>query len=252
MGILDSRSAIVTGAGGGIGRGIATALAKEGASVAVIDVNDDGAAETVSLLEALGARAVAVHCDIRESTQVDAAVAEVVDQFGTVDILVNNAIAARGQVPFESITDDDLELVFRTGPMASVYFMRAAFPYLKEGYGRVINVRSGAEMIPLRGMGSYVAAKGAIGGLTRVAAREWGVHGITVNSIAPAALTPAAQGYFDANPDKLAEVMSTQSLQRFGDGEADAGRAVVYLASPDASYVTGTTISVDGGGAFYS
>jgi NAD(P)-dependent dehydrogenase (short-subunit alcohol dehydrogenase family) len=252
MGTLDGKSVIVTGAGGGIGRGVALALAKEGANVTVVDINGVGADETVALLAELGAGALAVHSDIRDSAQVDAAVAAAVERFGTVDILVNNAMAARGQVPFEDITDDDLELVFRTGPMATVYFMRAAFPYLKDGYGRVINFRSGAEMIPLGGMGAYIAGKGAIGGITRVAAREWGAYGITVNSIAPAAMTAAAKGYFDANPDKLKEVLSSQSLQRFGDGEADAGRLVVFLAGPDASYITGTTVSVDGGGAFYS
>jgi NAD(P)-dependent dehydrogenase (short-subunit alcohol dehydrogenase family) len=252
MGTLDGRSAIVTGAGGGIGRGVALALAKEGANITVVDINAVGADETVALLAELGADALAVLTDIRDSTQVNAAVAAAVERFGTVDILVNNAMAARGQVPFEEITDDDLDLAFGTGPIATTYFMRAAFPYLKDGYGRVINFRSGAEMIPLGGMGSYIAAKGAIGGITRVAAREWGVHGITVNSIAPAAMTAAAKGYFDANPDKLKEVLSSQSLRRFGDGEADAGRLVVYLAGPDASYITGTTVSVDGGVAFYS
>ena len=252
MGTLDGKTAIVTGAGGGIGRGVAIALAKAGAKIAVVDINGDSADETVAGLTELGAEALAVHGDIRDSARVDAAVAATVERFGTVDILVNNAMAARGQVPFEQITDDDLELVFRTGPMATVYFMRAAFPYLKDGYGRVINFRSGAEMIPLGGMGAYIAGKGAIGGITRVAAREWGAHGITVNSIAPAAMTAAAKGYFDANPDKLKEVLASQSLRRFGDGEADAGRLVVFLAGPDASYITGNTVSVDGGGAFYS
>jgi NAD(P)-dependent dehydrogenase (short-subunit alcohol dehydrogenase family) len=252
MGTLNGTSAIVTGAAGGVGRGIALALAKEGASVGVVDINADGAAETVGLLEEVGAQALAITCDIRVSAEVDAAVAQVVDAFGTVDVLVNNAIASRGQVPFEEITDEDLDLVFRTGPIASIYFMRAAFPFLKDGYGRVINVRSGSEMIPLRGMGSYIAAKGAIGGLTRIAAREWGQYGITVNSIAPSAMSDAAKGYFDANPDKLAEVLESASLKRFGDAEADAGRTVVFLAGPDGAFVTGTTISVDGGGAFYS
>jgi NAD(P)-dependent dehydrogenase (short-subunit alcohol dehydrogenase family) len=252
MKTLRGKSAVVSGAGGGIGRGVALALAKEGANVTVVDLNGDGAEETVALLAETGAEALAVRCDIRNSSEVNDAVAAAVKRFGTVDILVNNAMAARGQVAFEDITDDDLDLAFGTGPMATVYFMRAAFPYLKDGYGRVINFRSGAEMIPLGGMGSYIAAKGAIGGITRVAAREWGPHGITVNSIAPSAMTAAAKGYFDANPDKLKEVLSSQSLQRFGDGEADAGRLVVFLAGPDASYITGTTVSVDGGGAFYS
>lgn len=252
MGTLDGRVAIVTGAGSGVGRGIALALVKEGAAVGVIDINDDGAAETVALLESAGGRGIAVHCDIRRSAEVNAAVATVVEAFGNVDILVNNAQGARGQVLFEDITDEDLDLVFQAGPIGAVYFMRAAFPYLKDGYGRVINVRSGAEQIPLPGMGAYIAAKGATGGITRIAAREWGQYGITVNSIAPAAMTDAAKGYFEANPDKLEAVMAGMSIKRFGDAEADAGRAVVFLAGPDSSYVTGSTVSVDGGGAFYS
>ncbi|WP_312168486.1 SDR family oxidoreductase [Microbacterium sp.] len=252
MGTLDDKVAIITGSGSGVGRGIALALAKEGAAIGVIDINDAGADETVALIEAAGGRALTVHCDIRRSAEVDAAVSSVVEAFGNVDILVNNAQGARGQVPFEEITDEDLDLVFQAGPIGAVYFMRAAFPYLKDGYGRVINVRSGAEQIPLPGMGAYIAAKGAIGGVTRIAAREWGQYGITVNSIAPAAMTDAAKGYFDANPDKLEAVMAGMSLKRFGDAEADAGRAVAFLAGPDASYITGTTVSVDGGGAFYS
>ncbi len=251
MGTLDSRIAIVTGAGGGVGRGIATALAREGASVAIVDINFEGAKETAAQLVALGAEALAIECDIRESSQVDAAVASVVERFGGVNILVNNANAGRSQVPFEEITDDDLELTFRTGPMASIYFMRAAFPYLKQGYGRVINLRSGAEMIPLSGMGAYIAGKGAIAGLTRIAAREWGAYGITVNAIAPAVMTEAAKRYFDANPHKLAEVSQGKAIARTGDAEADAGRAVVFLAGPDASYITGTTVSVDGGSGFF-
>ena len=101
MGTLDSRIAIVTGAGGGVGRGIATALAREGASVAIVDINFEGAKETAAQLVALGAEALAIECDIRESSQVDAAVASVVERFGGVNILVNNANAGRSQVPFE-------------------------------------------------------------------------------------------------------------------------------------------------------
>ena len=116
----------------------------------------------------------------------------------------------------------------------------------------MINLRSGSEIIGMAGYATYVAAKGAIGGLTRTAAREWGVHGITVNCIAPGALTPAAEGHFKANPEDAQAVMATMSIKRFGDPESDIGRAAVFLAGPDASYVTGTTMSVDGGGAFYA
>jgi len=250
MGVLDGKVAIVTGGGGGVGRGISLAFAKEGAKVVVLDVNADAAQRVAAELVEAGGESLALTCDIRTSEAVNSAVAEVVDTFGTVDIMVNNAQGARGGVPFEEQTDEDLALAMDTGPLATAYFMRACFPHLKGG-GRVINVRSGSEAIALAGMSAYVGAKGAIGAMTKVVAREWGQHGITVNCLAPAVMTEAARGYFEQNPDKLEEVLASQSIKRFGDAEADAGRAAVFLAGPDASYVTGCTLAADGGGGFF-
>jgi NAD(P)-dependent dehydrogenase (short-subunit alcohol dehydrogenase family) len=252
MGTLDGKSAIVTGAGNGIGQGIAIVLAQEGANVTVVDINIDGARETVAQIEQAGGTGLALDTDIRDSAQVEAAVAAVVEKFGTVDILVNNANATRGNVPFEDITDDDVDLTFATGPKATMSLMRAVFPHMKDGYGRIINVRSGSELIGLPGMGAYIAGKGAIGALSRVAAREWGKYGITVNCIAPSAMSPAAQGYFDANPDIYEQLMSQQSIPRFGDAQKDIGPTVAFLAGPSAAFVTGTTVSVDGAGSFYA
>lgn len=244
MGVLDGKVAIVTGAARGVGRGIATALAKEGARVAVADVLDASAV----VAEIGPDLAWAATCDVRRSTEVDAFVASVVERWGTVDVLVNNAIAtAIG--PFEDVTDADLELVFATGPLASAYFMRACFPHLKDG-GRVINLRSGTEQAGLPGYVSYVAAKAAVGGLTRAAAREWGRHGINVNAIVPFSLS---EGTLSALDDTAVKGMLRQlSIRRPGDAEHDIGRAAVYLAGPDSSYVTGSTLMLDGGGAFFS
>lgn len=249
MSSLQGKTAIVTGGGGGIGRGISLALAKEGASVAVVDLNEETAEATVAQVADSGGKAFALGCDIRDSAAVDAAVAAVVDRFGTVDILVNNAMAARTHVPLEEVTDEDLELSFRTGPFASVYFMRACFPHLKGG-GRVVNLRSGSEIQGLPGYGSYVPAKAAVGGLTRTAAREWGAHGITVNAVCPFALSPAAQAHFDARPEDLTSALGNLSIKRTGDPETDIGRAVVFFVGPDADFVTGCTLMVDGGGSF--
>ncbi|MFJ6573971.1 SDR family NAD(P)-dependent oxidoreductase [Streptomyces sp. NPDC091292] len=249
MGVLDQKTAIVTGSGGGIGRGIARALAKEGAAVAVIDVDAEAAERTAEEIREFGADALALPCDIRDRNAVDAAVNATVRRFDTVDILVNNAMAARTGVPIEHISDDDLELAFRTGPMATVYFMRACHPHLKDG-GRVINLRSGSEIQGLPGYGSYISAKAAVGGITRAAAREWGQQGITVNAICPFALSEAAQAHFEARPYDLTAALSSLSIKRTGDTESDIGRAAVYLAGPDASFVTGCTIMIDGGGSF--
>jgi NAD(P)-dependent dehydrogenase (short-subunit alcohol dehydrogenase family) len=178
-------------------------------------------------------------------------VADVVDRFGTVDILVNNAIdATSGR--FEDITDDDLDRVLDTGPKATLYFMRACFPHLK-GVGRIINLRSGSEPQGLSGFGAYIASKAAVGGLTRAAAREWGRHGITVNALCPFVLSDGARSYFDERPEELERiVLKSLSIPRLGDAEADVGRAAVFLAGPDSSYVTGCTLTVDGGGSFFS
>lgn len=243
---LDGKVAVVTGGARGVGRGIALALAAAGAKVAIADVLS--ADDTVHEIEVRGGDAVFEECDIRESANVDAFVAGVVELWGTVDVLVNNAIAtAIG--PLEEVSDDDLDLVFATGPLASVYFMRACFPHLKGG-GRVINLRSGTEQNGLPGYVSYIAAKAAVGGLTRAAAREWGRHGINVNAVVPFSLSEGTLSALDE--DQVKGMLRNLTIRRPGDPESDIGRAVVYLAGPDASYVTGSTLMLDGGGAFFS
>ena len=250
MGALDGKVALITGAARGIGAGIATAFAKEGASVAVVDVLADEGTATVSALRELGADAELFECDIRDVGQITSTVDAVVARFGTVDVLVNNAIAVTGVGKhLQDVTDKEYELVFETGPRATFAFMRACHPHLKDG-GRVINLRSGSEFQGLNGYSHYIAAKSAVGGLTRAAAREWGRDGITVNAIAPFSLSPAAAGWFEDKPDELATIVKAFAIPRPGDAELDIGRAAVYLASPDASYVTGQTLSVDGGAVF--
>jgi NAD(P)-dependent dehydrogenase (short-subunit alcohol dehydrogenase family) len=244
MGTLDGKVAIVTGAARGVGRGIALALGRAGAKVAIADLLP--AEEVVGQLGA--DNATASICDIRSSANVNEFVASVVDRFGTVDILVNNAIATT-VAPIAEIDDEGIELSLSTGPAATLYFMRACYPHLA-GDGRVINLRSGTESQGLRGHAAYIAAKAAIGGITRVAAREWGRAGITVNAICPFALSEGAEQEFAARPGMLDGVLRQLSIPRTGDPEHDIGRAVVFLAAPESSFITGCTLMVDGGGSF--
>jgi NAD(P)-dependent dehydrogenase (short-subunit alcohol dehydrogenase family) len=250
VGTLNGKTAIVTGAGRGIGRGIALALAREGAGVAIADINEDGARATAAEIRQIGGTSTALHCDIRSSVQVNEFVAGVADQFGRIDILVNNAMAANVGVSLEDADDNSIELAFATGPVATLYFMRAAFPHLSANGGRIINLRSGSEIQGLPGYGTYIAAKAAIGGITRIGAREWGRRGITVNAICPFALSEAAVAHFDSRPEDLQAAYASLSIPRSGDPELDIGRAAVFLAGPDAGFITGCTLMVDGGGSF--
>lgn len=129
--------------------------------------------------------------------------------------------------------------------------MRACYPHLVGG-GRVINLRSGTETQGMRGHAAYIAAKAAIGGITRVAAREWGRQGITVNAICPFALSEAVTQEYSQRPGALEGILKQLSIPRSGDPEQDIGRAVVFLADPDSSFITGCTLMVDGGGTFFS
>jgi NAD(P)-dependent dehydrogenase (short-subunit alcohol dehydrogenase family) len=251
VGILQGKVALVTGAGQGVGRGIAQALAREGAAVAVVDRNPETAEASVALIEDAGGTAIVHICDVRSSTEVNACVAAVVETLGTVDILVNNAVDARVGIPLQDADDEQFLISFTSGPFASFWFMRACFPHLQDG-GRVINLRSGTENQAMPGYGAYVAAKAAVGGLTRAAAREWGRQGITVNALVPFALSPSAEADLVREPGRLEAVYRQLSIPRSADVEADVGRAAVFLAGPDATFITGCTLSVDGGGSFFA
>lgn len=171
MGVLQDKVAIVTGGAGGVGRGICTAFAKEGARVVIVDIDEPAAAKVVTDLESLGAQAIAIRCDISDADEINQAVHAAVEWFGTVDILVNNAQAATHDVALEDMTDDDFNLALATGPTAAFRFMKACHPYLTGG-GRVINLRSGAELVAMPYRAGYNTAKGAIAALTKSAARE--------------------------------------------------------------------------------
>lgn len=247
MGRLDGKVAIVTGAGQGVGRGIALVFAKEGAKVVAAGRTASKCARTADEIKSFGGTAISVTCNVASRKDVNAAVAETVRTFGTVDILVNNAAESRPGVLLVDTTDDDIARDCGSAFMGTFYFMQACFPYLKERGGKVINLGSLAGVEGMAGFTSYAVAKEAIRALTRIGAREWGHHRINVNVVCPAASSPAVQQWSEAFPDDLKQMLARVALGRMGDCELDIGRAVLFLASSDADYITGQTIMVDGG-----
>jgi NAD(P)-dependent dehydrogenase (short-subunit alcohol dehydrogenase family) len=251
VGVLEGKTAIVTGGGRGVGRGIALALAADGASVVVCGRTEEPLVETVGEIEARGGRAVWIVSNITVPVDVDACIALACEQFGGVDILVNNATL----VPHGTLLDISEELVneaWAAGPVAAWRFMVKVHPRLVErGGGAIVNVSSGAAIHPnVPARGTYAAIKAALGAYSRAAAMEWAGDGIRVNTIMPVALTDAFQSFMDNEPDGAAAVVAGIPLGRVGDPEMDIGRAVVFLCGPDATYLTGATLPLDGGLAY--
>jgi len=247
MGKLDGKVAIVTGGGQGVGRGIALALAKEGARVVVAGRTVEKCARVAEEIKGLGGTALPLACNTARREDVNSVVAQTVEAFGTVDILVNNAAEASPGVPLAETTDDDMARVLGASLFGSLYFMQACFPYLKEDGGKVINLGSSAAIEGLAGQTTYAVAKEGIRALTRVGAREWGPNRISVNVVCPFANSPGVQQWAEAFPEDMKQQLTKVAMGRVGDCEADIGRAVVFLASPDSDYITGQTILVDGG-----
>jgi len=251
MGVLEGRIAIITGAGRGIGRGIARSLAREGASIAIAELDAETGPDAAAELRRLGGRAISLACDVRERAQVEAAVAATVDEWGGIDILINNATGALREDIYSAAvdqTDEQFDRVLDVDVKGSFYFMRACFPHLcRSKAARVVNISScdGSEFAPY--VAAYSTAKEALRALTGSIAKEWGVHGITVNCVCPTAATEGIAEYWKQYPDQYETFLSKIPLGREGDPEKDIGRGLVFLVGPDASYITGQTLNIDGG-----
>ncbi|KPN18748.1 MULTISPECIES: SDR family NAD(P)-dependent oxidoreductase [unclassified Arthrobacter] len=240
---LKNKTAIVTGGAGGIGRGIVRRFLAEGARVAVVDIDQD---QGEKLLAELDGEAIFIARDISVEANAAAIVAETVERFGGLDILVNNAHASR-QASILETTKEIWDLSFNTGTMATFYLMRAAYPELKKTRGSIINFASGAGMKGLPNQVAYSAAKEAIRAITRTAATEWAADGIRVNVVSPVALTPGIVQWSKAFPDAYQEVLDGIPLGRLGDPETDIAPVVVFLGSENSRYMTGQTLMADGG-----
>ncbi|MGW0042866.1 SDR family NAD(P)-dependent oxidoreductase [Rhodococcus sp. NPDC003348] len=248
MGVLTGRVALVTGAGQGIGRGIALALASEGAAVAVVGRTPAPLEATVAEIRRRGGDAEVFRCDVTDLDAIRRTVAGVVDRFGGLTILVNNAqTAAHGRLL--DLDEGVYDEAAASGPLATLRLMRECHPHLRGG-GSVVNLASsaGVRWDP-SGFGGYAAAKESIRVFTRTAACEWGGDDIRVNAVLPLADTPMMREWSELAPQEYRAYLETVPLGRLGDAEHDIGPAVVFLCSPAARYVTGHSLTVDGGQA---
>lgn len=242
---LEGRTAIVTGASSGVGRGLAKVLAENGANVCACARRMEKLEELRDELAAEGANVLPVACDVMDPSQIKNVVAQCAGEFGGVDILVN---CAQGSMAFRTIEDIDIDYAmeaYKSGALATLLFMKECFPYLKEsGHGRIINTASAAGYDGNEGFGAYGMAKEAIRAITRTAAREWGRHGITVNVFLPIIATDF---FRETQPAALKSLESKSPLGRVGTTEEDCAPLIVFLAGDEGGYFTGQSFMVDGG-----
>lgn len=249
MSNLNGKVALVTGAGQGVGQGIAFALAAAGAKVAVTGRTLQKLQATCHEIEARGGEALALQCDVKEVASLEACVNAVVEHFGGLQILVNNA----QEVPLGTlmqVSDAAFTAGWDSGPLATFRLMKLCYPHLK-GDGCIINLAtSAAKRWDASHYGAYAAAKEAIRALTRAAACEWGRDNIRCNAILPLALSPGLKGWMESSAAEAAKFTASVPMKRVGDCEQDIGRFVAMLCSEDAAYVNGQSIGLDGGQAY--
>ncbi len=245
---LSGKTVIITGAAGGLGRAFALGFAQRGANVVVADMNEAGSAETVSLIEAAGGKAIAVQTNVTDKASCEAVADAAIKTFGSLDVLVNNAAiyATIERANFWEIDPNEWDKVMAVNVKGAWLASGAAYTRMSDG-GSIINIASATVFSGSPLWMHYVASKGAVIGMTRVMAREAGVKNITVNAIAPGfTLTEASLSIMD---DAASYGVSSRAIKRASTPDDMVGTAL-FLASDDASYITGQTLIVDGGKQF--
>ena len=248
MNRLKGNVTIITGGGKGIGFGLAQAFAAEGSDIVITGRTESRLTVAKERLESeFGIRVLPIVADGADEEAIRNVVARTVETFGKINTLVNNAQVSRSGLPLVEHTREDLDLAVFSGLYAAFFYMRECFPYLKKTKGSVINFASGAGLFGKLGQSSYAAAKEGIRGMSRVAAAEWGPDGVRVNVVCPLAMTESLQEWKENYPELFEKTIQGIPLGRFADPRNDIGRVCVFLASDDASYVTGETITLQGG-----
>ena len=241
---LSGRTALVTGGGQGIGRAVALRMARQGADIAVADVDDETAGRVVEEVEALGRRSMAIHMDVTSKESVESGVAAAIAKMSPVDILVNNAGVISDSLLIR-MKDEDFDRVINTNLRGTYYCTKAVVPgMVRARWGRIISLSSVVGLRGNVGQTNYAASKAGINALTWSLAKELATRNITVNAIAPGYVATATT---EVLSDRVKEtVLGHIPMRRFGTPEEIAGIAV-FLASDDAAYVTGDVVRVDGG-----
>jgi Dehydrogenases with different specificities (related to short-chain alcohol dehydrogenases) len=239
---------VITGAAAGLGKQNAIGFAKEGAMLAICDIQEERLIETAKLCEKEGAEVLAVPTNLKEQEQMKIFVSQIQNRFGRVDVLINGATSSNYLVPFIEQTIEDLEHSLKTQAYATWTMMQLCFPLMKDNGGSIINFISNAVQ-GIKGFASYAAAKGAVGAITRTVAIEWGEYNIRVNNVSPIALTDSAMNDYTK---EILEVIKTQvaknsPFNRVGDPEKDILPVILFLASEDSRWITGQDIRVEGG-----
>lgn len=249
MARLDNKTALITGAGEGIGLAIAKRLASEGANIVIAEFNPvTGASAAQALARDYGVATLLVPTDVTRKEQMEAAVAAANERFGGVDILVNNAFRAGTYVRAEHKTDADLQFGLGMHLWPAFWAMQAVFPHMKKNnWGRIISICSINGVDAYAGTLEYNIGKEALRTLTRSVAREWAQYQICANAICPAAATAPAAAFIDSTPGMKAAIENVTPMGRMGDPENDIAGVALFLASDDARYTTGNTLFVDGG-----
>jgi len=241
---LDGKVALVTGGAQGIGRAIALLFAREGAKVAICDLNLEKARETCGEVEFLGQEALAIGGNVADAQEAEAMVQQTVEKFGRLDILVNNAGITRDQVLLR-MREEDWDLVLSVNLKGAFHCTKAALrPFLKQKAGKVVNIASVTGQMGNAGQANYAASKAGMIGFTKSIAREYARRNIQVNAVAPGFIDTAMS---QAIPQKERELLIKQiPMERLGTPE-DVAEAVLFLSSPAADYVTGQVLNVNGG-----
>lgn len=245
---FNNQTAIITGAGSGIGRATAIEFAQKGANVVLSDINEEGGYETLSLVKNYEGQAIFIKTDISNNREVQDLIKQSIVEFGKIDHMINNAGIGLGFAFFDEIDDEHWNKMIAVNQTGVFYCMRAALKVMKaQKKGTILNVASAAGIAAAPRMGAYCASKYAVVGMTKTAAVEYGRFGIRVNAVCPTVIeTPMGTGYLGGHPEIENQMRQMVPMKRFGKAE-EVAKTICWLCSEEASYLNGVALPVDGG-----